>query len=69
MPDAVLRVVADSSPHPIAIVGADGALLLANRALRILVDEDALEDAVGHSWVAPPPADDRADQDRRRGRS
>lgn len=53
MPDTVLRVVADSSPHPIAIVGADGALLLANRALRILVDEDALEDAVGHRWVAP----------------
>ncbi|HEX2525028.1 MAG TPA: hypothetical protein VHL31_01840 [Geminicoccus sp.] len=44
MSDTVLSVLANSSPLPIAIVAESGVLLVANRALRLLVDDEHLCD-------------------------
>jgi GGDEF domain-containing protein len=44
MTDIVLDVLANSSPLPIAIIAESGALIVANRALRLLVDEDDLRE-------------------------
>ena len=43
MSDTVLSVVADSSSLPIAVIGDDGRLLIANKALRRLVDDQVIE--------------------------
>jgi hypothetical protein len=44
MTDSVLDVLANSSPLPIAIIAENGALLVANRALRLMVDEENLRE-------------------------
>lgn len=44
MTDTVLDLLANSSPLPIAIIAESGSLLVANRALRLLVDEDDLRE-------------------------
>ena len=43
MSDRILRVVADCARSPLAVVGSDGKVALTNKALRLVLDEVALE--------------------------